>query len=892
MTFELRLLPSGHLHCDPQADNTALLSSHETIIKAFAKNSAEGFFALIALADANELAPSVCFWRDVACRYMSERCHTPQAASKNLEPIEFVPGDAESELLFSAPPMLGAEYLSTDILAQVWNELDTWLCLQVNNAGGNLPDFLSKRAPRWRQVGRVCFHLAENKTDPNYPFAFLVTYTPQFTDYGKVQHQPLGKALQEYAGTKNTKALINLLAPVQRASEVSTLIKELVDSGDIYHPLPWTPAETHRFLRESFLYEDCGIIVRLPDWWKKRSRPAISISIGNDIKSTFTANAMLDFKVTLTVDGDILSESEWNQLMTADDGLIFLKGQWIEVDKARLQQALDHWQQLQKDYEHNGIPFIEGMRLLAGATANLTDQIDDAEQDWSFVNSGPALKKILTSLKDPKAIPNQNPGKALKTALRPYQTVGVNWLAFLSHIGLGACLADDMGLGKTIQIIALLLLLKKSRIGTPSLLVLPASLLNNWQDEINKFAPSLRYVFVHPSQANKTQLDAMSKGEFLADQDIVLTSYGMLLRQPWLLEKKWHLVILDEAQAIKNPNARQTKAVGRLQAQSRIALTGTPVENKLADLWSLFNFLCPGLLGTAKTFKHFTTSLAERPQGQYAPLRKLVGPYILRRLKTDKSIITDLPDKTEIKAYCGLSKEQIVLYKKSVIQLAADLKGLDGIKRRGLVLAYILRFKQICNHPSHFLGDGLYQATASGKFIRLAEICEEIASRQEKALIFTQFQAITGPLNAFLTDCFKRPGLVLTGQTPVKKRKTLVNQFQQEDQAPFFVLSIKAGGTGLNLTAAAHVIHFDRWWNPAVENQATDRAFRIGQKRNVLVHKFICQGTIEEKIDAMITAKTALANDILAGDQSALLTEMSDSELIDMVRLDIEQMQP
>jgi non-specific serine/threonine protein kinase len=317
-------------------------------------------------------------------------------------------------------------------------------------------------------------------------------------------------------------------------------------------------------------------------------------------------------------------------------------------------------------------------------------------------------------------------------------------------------------------------------------------------------------------------------------------------------------------------------------------------------LWSLFDFICPGLLGTAGKFKKFTQALENRQEQQYAPLRHLVQPYILRRLKTDKTIISDLPDKTEVHAYCQLSKKQAALYNKSVKTLSEALQNLEGIKRRGLVLSYLLRFKQICNHPSQLSGDGQYHtktmAKESGKFARLGEICEEIASRQEKVLIFTQFREITEPLASFLSECFGQPGLVLHGGTPIKKRKKMVDQFQQEDGPPFFVLSIKAGGTGLNLTAASHVIHFDRWWNPAVENQATDRAFRIGQKNNVLVHKFVCKGTIEDKIDSLINEKKALANELLA-DQSSeknstlQITEMSDQALIDLVTLDINQVQ-
>jgi non-specific serine/threonine protein kinase len=376
-------------------------------------------------------------------------------------------------------------------------------------------------------------------------------------------------------------------------------------------------------------------------------------------------------------------------------------------------------------------------------------------------------------------------------------------------------------------------------------------------------------------------------GEALAGIDLVITSYGSLIRLPWLLETRWSMVVLDEAQAIKNPGARQARAAKALQGRVRLALTGTPVENRLGELWSLFDFICPGLLGSTAAFTRFVRRLEKQEHPDYGPLRRLVQPYILRRLKSDRRIIADLPDKTEVKAYCGLSRAQARLYGQAVDALATQIGTLDGIARRGAVLAFLLRFKQICNHPSLWLGDGAYAPGDSGKFARLQALAEEIAARQQKVLVFTQFQEMTAPLAEFLQTVFGRPGLVLHGGTPVKSRKALVDRFQDEQGPPFFVLSIKAGGTGLNLTAASHVIHFDRWWNPAVENQATDRAYRIGQKKNVLVHKFICRGTVEEKIDALIEDKLGLSNAILADGGETLLTELSNDALLEMVKLDI-----
>ena len=466
----------------------------------------------------------------------------------------------------------------------------------------------------------------------------------------------------------------------------------------------------------------------------------------------------------------------------------------------------------------------------------------------------------------------------------------MRWLYLIAELGLGACLADDMGLGKTIQVLSLLLILKRQTAGRPqpSLLVAPASLLANWASEIERFAPGLKAMIAHPSALPAATLKSIAPGQ-LRDLDLVITSYGSLLRVPWIAERAWRLVVLDEAQAIKNPDAKQTRAVKGLKARARFALTGTPIENRLADLWSIFDFVNPGLLGSSKEFTDFVKGLANRPHNSYGPLRELVRPYILRRLKTDKAVIADLPDKTEMKAFCQLSRKQAALYEQSVKELATELEAAEGIQRKGLVLSFLMRFKQICNHPSQWLGDGSWSEEDSGKWGRLRDIAEVIAAKQEKMLVFTQFREVIAPLAAYLGSVFGRPGLVLHGETAVKQRKEVVRRFQEDEGVGFFVLSLKAGGAGLNLTAASHVVHFDRWWNPAVENQATDRAFRIGQTKNVLVHKFVCRGTVEDKIDQLIESKRQLSTDLLEGGAELLLTEMKDEELLKLVALDINK---
>jgi hypothetical protein len=898
MALTLALTPTGHLFpagvTEDEGGQILPPSAAEGLRTAFEQGAAAGLLQLATLRLEAALPPVFSFWRSLGERYLTELCHVPEPAENLQQALPF-PDEDGAALVQAAPPMRGGEYLRTETLRRLWEELDTLARGEIARCPGGLSQWLQQRSPLWHRVGRVSFHLAENKRDPECPFAFLATYAPKLLDGRRVQYQPLGKALEEYAGAKNKRTLVNLLAPVERASRRCAWVKELVDSGEIFHPLRWAPGEAYRFLQDAPALEESGVLVRMPDWWTKSPpRLRVGVSIGEKRKSQFGADALLDFRVQLALDGQPLSDDEWEQILASSDGLVLLKGRWVEVDRDKLTKVLEQWKKVARVAGPDGVSFLQGMRLLAGAPldAELSNLFQSETAAWSEVYAGTWLAERLQELRQPQALTAALPGSELRATLRPYQETGVRWLWFLSQLGLGACLADDMGLGKTIQVIALLLLPKRARTrrqSAPALLVLPASLLANWKAELERFAPSLVFRFAHPSQtpADELKRAADAPQEFLDGIDVVLTTYGMLNRLPWLSSVEWRLVGLDEAQAVKNPAARQTRTVKQLRAVAKIALTGTPVENRLSDLWSIFDFLCPGLLGSVKAFAEFVKGLERRPQPDYGPLRKLVSPYILRRLKTDRSIIADLPDKTEMQAFCRLTKKQAALYEQSVRELGRLLHDKEGLERRGTILAFLMRLKQICNHPAQWLGTGDYAPDQSGKFHRLGEICEEVAERQEKALVFTQFREMAAPLEAWLRTVFGRPGLVLHGQVPVGKRKQLVDEFQREDGPPFFVLSLKAGGTGLNLTAASHVIHFDRWWNPAVENQATDRAFRIGQQKNVVVHKFVCQGTIEEKIDAMIRGKKALAEGILEAGVSTLITEMSDRELLNLVKLDV-----
>jgi non-specific serine/threonine protein kinase len=890
----LTLTPHGRLilvqsaeapHLDPELT--------QRLRRAFERGSGHGLLQLGAGEAGTALPPVFSYWREFGSRYVAALCARPDTDAPKPKARVPAPGHAELDrLVWAAPPMMGGEYLTVEILHAFWQELDAAFGIELAESNCGVQDFLKRRNPAWNLVGRVHFNLAENRKDEEAPFAFLATYTTRLSAHAKAQHLPLGQALREYAGAANKDRLLSLLLPVQRASELCPWLKDLVDAGEIFHPLRWTPRDAMQLLRDVPQLESAGVVVRMPATWRARRppRPRVTAQIGGKAPSGMGYDALLDFRMEVTLDGERLTAAEIKQLLAQSEGLALVRGRWVEVDRERLSRMMEHFREVERKAAETGLGFGEAMRMLAGADVTGGDAADADGADWSEVVAGPWLAEALQGLRSPEGLARIDPGPELNGTLRPYQQVGVRWLYLLAKLGLGGCLADDMGLGKTIQVLSLLLVLKRQTTGQqqPSLLVAPASLLANWAAEIERFAPGLKSLIAHPSALPGGVLQTLAP-ERVQDVDLVITSYGSLLRVPWMAEVAWRLVVVDEAQAIKNPDAKQTRTAKRLNARVRFALTGTPIENRLGDLWSIFDFINPGLLGSSKEFTSFAKRLAERPHNSFGPLRELVRPYILRRLKTDKSVIADLPEKTEVKAFCQLSRKQAALYEQSVKELAAQLAEAEGIRRKGLVLSFLMRFKQICNHPSQWLGDGGWSEEDSGKWPRLRDIAEVVAAKQEKMLVFTQFREVTAPLATFLGSVFGRPGLVLHGETEVKKRQDLVRRFQEDEAVGFFVLSLKAGGAGLNLTAASHVVHFDRWWNPAVENQATDRAFRIGQTKNVLVHKFLCRGTVEEKIDQLIESKVQLAKDLLEGGADLLLTEMKDEELLKLVALDINK---
>jgi hypothetical protein len=890
----LILTPHGRLVLDTPPDAPALDSDvAQRVAHAFRRGSGHGLLHLGANEVATVLPPVFAYWREFGGWYVTTLCTLPDSEPPPREMRVPVPPISELDRTVAAvPPMTGAEYLTTQILQSLWEEVDAAFRIELGEAKCGVQEFLKRQNPAWNLVGRVHFNLAENRKDQESPFAFLATYTARLSGQAKAQHLPLGQALREYAGAANKDKLLSLLLPVQRASETCPWLKSIVDSGEIFHPLRWTPKEATELLRDVPQLEKAGVVIRMPAAWRanRPPRPQVRAQVGGKPPSTLGHDALLDFRMEVILDGERLTAAETKELLARSDGLALVRGRWVEIDRERLGALIGRFGDIERTAAENGLSFGEAMRLLAGADVSAGQATNAAATEWSEVVAGPWLAEALQGLRSPEGLAQIDPGTALKGTLRPYQQVGVRWLYLLAKLGLGACLADDMGLGKTIQVLSLLLVLKREAQGKqqPCLLVAPSSLLANWSSELERFAPGLQALVAHGSVLSPEELRNLGAGRLRA-MDLVITSYGSLLRVPALAEMAWQLVILDEAQTIKNPTAKLTRAAKALNAKVKFALTGTPVENRLGDLWSIFDFVNPGLLGTAKEFGSFAKRLADSPNHSYGPLRELVRPYILRRLKTDKAVIADLPEKTELKAFCQLSRKQAALYGQAVKDLAEHLAEAEGIRRKGLVLSYLMRFKQICNHPSQWLGDGSWSEDESGKWTRLRDIAEVIAAKQEKMLVFTQFREVIAPLETFLGSVFGRPGVILHGDTEVKKRQEAVRKFQEDEAVPFFILSLKAGGAGLNLTAASHVVHFDRWWNPAVENQATDRAFRIGQTKNVLVHKFVCRGTVEEKIDQMIEAKRQLSKDLLEGGADLLLTEMNDEDLLKMVALDINK---
>jgi SNF2 family DNA or RNA helicase len=657
--------------------------------------------------------------------------------------------------------------------------------------------------------------------------------------------------------------------------------------ASLLHPTPSDAQldvhQAYRFLYEhAALLQSAGFGVMLPSWWTRKGARR-RMSAGGSIresklktKGNLSLDTLVDFKWQIAIGDTALTKKDLEELAKLKTPLIRFRGEWVEIQPEQLKAALDF---LKKG--DDAIPLRQLIQLSLGALEL------PAELPFHGTTGSGWAADLVRDISGEFKYEEIPTAPEFHGELRPYQQRGFSWLHFLSQWGLGACLADDMGLGKTVQTLAMIQ--KRWDDSEPSqrkpvLLICPMSVVGNWQREASRFTPNLPVV-VHHGAGRKKDTSFIQTAKSAA---IVLSSYSLLARDiTFLRDVPWQGIVLDEAQNIKNPSTNQARAALALDAGFKIGLTGTPVENNVGDLWSLMQFLNPGLLGDLKQFRsNFLIPIqVDKDEEAADRLRRLTSPFILRRLKTDKNIISDLPEKLEMKVFCNLTKEQASLYSAVVKDTQKAIEESEGIERKGMVLALLSKLKQICNHPAQFLHDDSSIAGRSGKLLRISEMLEEALQVGDRALIFTQFAEMGEMLKTYLQETFAQEVLFLHGGVTKTKRERLVDRFQNDADAPqIFILSLKAGGVGLNLTRANQVFHYDRWWNPAVENQATDRAFRIGQTKAVQVHKFVCGGTLEEKIDQMIEDKKALAENVI-GTGEGWLTELDNKQLRDLVAL-------
>ena len=675
-----------------------------------------------------------------------------------------------------------------------------------------------------------------------------------------------------------------LLADLGKASKIFPQIEQSLKTA-CPTGVQLTTEDAYLFLRQSAsVFEQSGFGVLVPAWWQKpTNRLGVKLKLTPKQSSKKTGSGLMGFDAIVNYEwqiaiGDtVLSKEEFEKLACMKVPLVRIRGQWVEFKPEETEQALRFFK---GKSDMNDIKLGEALRL------GLGQDISETGLSVTGLESEGWIRDLLEALPNNCAsMPIVEPPEKFKGHLRLYQLKGVSWLAFLRKFGLGACLADDMGLGKTIEFIAFLLYLQEHNLlNGPSLIVCPMSVINNWKIEVQRFAPNFRVMVHHGgdrSSADKFAEEAKA-------HDLIITSYSLAYHDEEALKKvMWECIGLDEAQNIKNSSTKQSQAVRKLKCNYKVALTGTPVENRLSELWSIMDFLNSGYLGSADDFRKSFAMPIEKFKSplETETLKRLIRPFVLRRLKTDPTVITDLPDKIETKVFCNLTSEQATLYEAIVRDMLEKIQNSEGIERKGLVLATVLRLKQVCNHPALHLQDKSTLPERSGKLIRLREMLQEVLDEGDRALVFTQFAEMGKMITQYLQNTFSCEVLFLYGQTPKKQRDAMIQKFQNRNQAPsIFVLSLKAGGLGLNLTAANHVFHYDRWWNPAVENQATDRAFRIGQRKNVQVHKFVCLGTLEERIDQMIEQKKELAQSIVNTGE-AWLTEMSNEQLRDSLQI-------
>jgi SNF2 family DNA or RNA helicase len=730
----------------------------------------------------------------------------------------------------------------------------------------------------------LCFQLHEAQSDHDPWYVHFLLSSKQdpslrmaLDDYWYLDKTTRQRVQKGFGKEIEKQVLLNL-------GQAARMYPKIWDGLETDKPtgIQLTIYEAFDFLKEyAWILEDSGYKVMIPAWWtpkgRRRAKIRVKSAVKNksvaqvDTKGLLSLDALIEYQYDLSIGGEVISREEWEELVNAKTPLVKFRGEWMELDVKKMQQMLEFWQAHADEK-----PEMDMLNFL-----KMT-----ADEELEFEHDD-VLREMMARFHDKHQFELIPDPPKFQGKLRDYQKRGVSWIQYLEQLGLNGCLADDMGLGKTIQVIARLINEREEKDQLlPTLLIAPTTVLGNWQKEMARFAPHLSTKIHHGSRRIKEE--KVFREECLK-YDMIISSYALARKDEKLFRAlEWERVVLDEAQNIKNPQAAQTKAILKFKTHSRLALTGTPVENRLLDLWSIFNFLNHGYLGTRANFRRTFEIPIQRENDRVKTqvLKKLSEPFILRRVKTDKEIIKDLPDKVEQKVYCNLSKEQASLYEAVVKDVTEQIETKDGIARKGLVLASLMKLKQICNHPAQFLqDDSEFTKERSHKLNRLSDMLEEVIDSGESLLIFSQFREICDALEQFTSKTLHYPTYLIHGGTSRNKRQKMIEEFQDPETDPaIFILSLKAGGVGITLTKANHVFHFDRWWNPAVENQATDRAFRIGQTKNVFVHKFIALGTLEERIDQMIEDKKHMADSIVGSDES-WLTELDNEAFKELIAL-------
>ncbi len=821
-----------------------LSEADEALKKEFEDDKYKALYFL-AFRKADSDTPSLSFLSSLSIFFVDNLLRTPSLEiAREKASVEYSRDDIEN-LIESAPYMIGGENITGEWIMHQCMALLSVFREEIASFEGTVDLYFSSLRKDLVIPSRVYFHMIE------YPgadagFAFMATYST-IDDTGAIRHYPLKYARYEYRDDKEKLSV--LIAAIKLVAKDSAFISSLVQSGDIFFPIRLSESEAYTFLKETSLYESHGIICRVPAWW--RQRKASSIDVRVESKSYFSRSVVLSLVPEMIYNGIRISAAEAKELLAKNEGLYLFKGRWIEVDHDALRALL-------ADYEKAKDSRVDIATAVKAETG--IEKIEGITTELHF-NSSSWLSAAISA---DYAVPD-----GFKGTLRPYQKDAFQWLCCMSGLGLGTCLADDMGLGKTIEMLAFLQKEKESGMESV-LLIVPLSLLANWEHEIKRFAPSLDYLILYGKDKDSSDFPFLT-----------ISTYQMAAKNENVCSKLWDIIILDEAQAIKNAGTKQTKSIKALKKKLGIAMTGTPIENNLMNLHSILDFMNPGLFGSADAFRKLAKS---SEMGKYAKLRRAISPFMLRRLKTDRSIISDLPEKIENNIMVSLTKEQIVLYREEVRKLENGFStALGAFEGKSMILRTLLRLKQICNHPSQYTGDGGFEEKRSGKLMALREIAETLAEKRESVLVFTQFREIIPYLDDFLFGIFGKRGLTISGEDSAAKRKRCVDEFQSGG-VPYMVLSLRAAGVGLNLTEASTVVHFDRWWNPAVEDQATDRAFRIGQKKNVTVYRFVSSDTIEERIDEMLSDKRTLAASVIGNGSESIISKLTPDEIIRAMR--------